>query len=101
MKRIVFALAFALAVSACAGQAPVTKIGNDVQSLCLESRSEYSGYRDFCDVTRTCKPAEQSKAKALHTDAQKICTANPPDTTANRSAVKGILARQRTVGYAQ
>ena len=101
MKRIAFVLALALALSACVRRAPITKIEDTVASWCLESRSEYAGFRDFCDVTRACKPADQSKAKALHTAAQTFCAGSPPETAANRATVKGIVAQQRAVGFAK
>ena len=105
MKRtnaaVVGALALVLIIAGCAGHAPVTKIDDTVASHCLESRSERAGYRDYCDVTRSCSSLDKAKADSLAKQANDFCAASPADTAANRTKIKDIVRALRAVGVAR
>jgi ABC-type Co2+ transport system permease subunit len=92
---IAAALAAALFVAGCMGaQAPVTTLGDNTQSYCIEEQAAFDGYRLSCRVV-TCKASDQSKSKAINTEARKLCLA-PKDS--DKAKVKSFVAQQRAVG---
>jgi hypothetical protein len=99
---IVASLFVATAILAgCGGQAPVTKLADNVPSYCIESREERNSFKDFCDATRNCKAADITKADSLAKQGADFCAGSPENTAANRDKIKAILSQQRAVGYAQ
>lgn len=84
--RIAIALAVAFALAGCMGQQPVRVIGNDLPSACIQNKAEYDGYRDCCDIRRTC--TQRKTADDLRSSAKATCANS--DTAANISAVRVV-----------
>jgi hypothetical protein len=85
MKRALLILALALVVASCGGgQAPVTKISNDLAGACIVNKAEYDGYRDCCDIRRTC--TQRNQADDIRAASQSVCA--KADTSANISLVR-------------
>jgi hypothetical protein len=85
MKRALIILAFAIVVASCAGgQAPVTNIGNDLAGACIVDKAEYDGYRDCCDIRRTC--TQRKQADDIRAVTRSVCAR--ADTSENISLVR-------------
>lgn len=96
MNRIWTALAATLVLAACMGSPPVTQLGEDVPSYCIQSRAAYDGHMDFC-VVRSCPAADIHQANAVQAKAKAIC-AKPSYSASDLNSLKALVAEQRAVG---
>lgn len=96
MKRAIILAALAVALAACAGQPPVTSLGEDVPSYCIKSRAAYEGHMDFCAV-RSCPAADIKQAGAVQAKAKALC-AKPSHSSADLASIKALVSEQRAIG---
>lgn len=94
MKRAIILAAGALSLAACMGTPPVTQLGEDVPSYCIQSRAAYDGHMDFCAV-KACSAADVKQAEAVQAKAKAICANH---ASADLATLKALVNEQRSIG---
>lgn len=104
MRAFRFGIAFwvlvaaAIFVAGCAtvGTGRPTEFRDDLTSACLDSRSSYKAYENFCIIKKgKCPTAQKTEANALRSQAAQLCATG---NEAHKMKVQAIVKQQEALG---